>query len=377
VHLEIDMREAIAAGRFDPARDRLGLRGATPPLAWSRSLPLHEPGAPASADGIYRGWVAFPRAPRGGQPLAWKLKIDSGGGPGNEGWEPGANHSLVLDAAEVTVQRAFGAPAAPPPLRRSGQIVRHAAFASRHVAPREVQVWLPPGYDAASAQDQRYPVLYLHDGQNVFDAAAAGAEWGADEAATALVAGGEVAPMIIVAVASGSDRVAEYTPWAGGQASRSGGGGAPAYARFLVEELKPFIDNRYRTKADAANTTVGGSSLGGLVTMWLLLQHGETFGAGLVVSPSVWWADRAIVGAVAARPPRGGQRPRVWLDVGALEGEAIVDGARALRDALRSHGWGAASLAYVEDAEGSHDEASWAERLPRMLRFLYAVNPAR
>jgi predicted alpha/beta superfamily hydrolase len=273
---------------------------------------------------------------------------------------------LLREGAQA-LARAFGS-GVDIPVQRSGEIETLPAIHSAFVSAREVQVWLPPGY--REAPQRRYPVLYLHDGQNVFDARAAGAEWQVDEHAQRGVLQGALQPMIIVAVASNGDRMTDYAPVAqprpeGGKV----GGGAEAYARYLIGELKPAIDHRYRTQPGREHTAVGGSSMGGLVSMWLLLAHGDSFGAALVVSPSVWWAGRDILGRVAAAPAAT-PAPRIWLDVGGREDPGMVDGARRLRDALRARGW---APAYLEEPAGGHDEASWAARVPAMLDFLYGT----
>ena len=313
VDFEVDMAGEIAAGRFAPERDQVGLRGGQAPLSWGQPLLMRPLGG-----GRYGLSVSFADPPRGAQPLQHKFRIERAGAGNDQGWEPGRNHTLALDAVAPRVVRRFGAEAAPGPRRISGTVESLGVVASAHVTPRAVQVWLPPGY--AGAPQRRYPVLYLHEGQNVFDAAAAGAEWQVDETAQRLVSAGTVEPMIIVAVDSGPHRTTDYTPTAGViEASGSwlkppvrAGGGAPAYARFLVSELKPLVDARYRTRPEPAATAVGGSSLGGLVSLWLLLHHPQTFGAALVVSPSLWWDDRFAARDLAsvALPARG--RPRVW-----------------------------------------------------------------
>jgi predicted alpha/beta superfamily hydrolase len=306
--------------------------------------------------------------------VAYKFKVERAGRP-DAGWESGRNRALVLVPGAQRLERAFGSdPGAAPPLR-TGRIDRLAPQPSAWVDAREVQVWLPPGY--ADAPETRYPVLYLHDGQNVFDAAAAGAEWQVDETAQRLVGRGEIGPMIIVAVASTAERTQDYTP-VPHLLPGSGpvGGGAARYGRYLVQELKPLIDTRYRTRPERANTALGGSSFGGLVSMWLLLEHPATFGAALVVSPSVWWGDAAILDQVARQHIAAGEGPpRIWLDMGTGEGDAALHGARRLRDALRQRGW---PVAYLEQAGAGHDEAAWAARVEPMLRFLYGVGaPAR
>lgn len=375
---DIDLKAEIAAGRFTPGRDRLGLRGGAAPLSWDR--PLLASVAPAA--GRYALTLTLPDDAAGGQPLAYKFRIERGDGQDtSEGWEPGRNHAVLLQGGEVRITRAFGSPAGEVPLSRTGAIERLGTIASAHVQAREVQVWLPPGY--AADADQRYPVLYLHDGQNVFDAQAAGAEWQVDEAAQRGVASGRLRPFIVVAVASTGTRTLDYTPTAmtlsaerlGKPAPERQGGGVAAYARFLVEELKPAIDARYRTHPGVADTAVGGSSFGGLASLWLALHRPETFGAALVVSPSVWWDDRWVLRdaatATAATPPA--PRPRLWVDMGALEGAQAVDLARELATLLKRRGWETGHLRFMEDARGQHDEASWARRVPAMLDFLYGT----
>ncbi|HZF78735.1 MAG TPA: alpha/beta hydrolase-fold protein, partial [Rubrivivax sp.] len=291
VDFVIDMRGEIAAGRFDAARHRVGVRGAAAPLSWERSV-LATPG-----DELGLFHLRLPFQPLPTQAVAYKFKVEAvqvpgAGGWGAEsaarqgGWESGPNRSVgpLREGQLLRVSRAFGSqPDAPPPLR-VGRIDRMAAQPSRFVSPREVQVWLPPAY--AEQPDKRWPVLYLHDGQNVFDAVAAGAEWQVDEVAQRLALAGTIEPPLIVAVASNDDRVGDYTPWSREHEGQLQGGRAAAYGRYLVEELKPMIDERYRTRRGRMHTAVGGSSLGGLVSMWLLLEHPSTFGAGLVVSPS-------------------------------------------------------------------------------------------
>ncbi|MEO8103944.1 MAG: alpha/beta hydrolase-fold protein [Betaproteobacteria bacterium] len=372
VHFEIDMRAETAAGRFDAARDQVGVRGAALPLSWSQTQ-LAKPGG----EGRYTVTVAFDRPEVVGQPLQYKFKIERPGAGANEGWEDGRNHIALLRAPEQAEARAFNSPAEAVPLERTGHIERIASLPSKFVESREIQVWLPPGYERD--RKRRYPVLYLHDGQNVFDAAAAGAEWQFDETAQRLVRAGAVEPFIIVAVSATPARMDEYTPSSTFlPAARSGlpddrrvGGAAPRYAAYLTRELKPAIDRRYRTRAGAAHTAIGGSSLGGLITMWLLLHHADVFGAGLVVSPSVWWDEQFIVRDAATAPLGRQARPRVWLDTGMQEGAEAPTLTRQLRDTLMRRGWNARTLAYLEQPDGTHDEASWALRVEGMLRFLY------
>ncbi len=230
---------------------------------------------------------------------------------------------------------------------------------------RSVIVYLPPGYETNPTR--RYPVLYMHDGQNIFDAATSFVgEWHVDEIAEDLISTGEIEPLIVVGVYNTADRIAEYTPVAD---QPHGGGNADNYGRFLVEELKPFIDGTYRTLPDRANTGVAGSSLGGLVSMYFALTHSETFSRIGVVSPSVWWGNGYIVQRVTAQPKVAS---RIWLDMGTGEGAEAISGARALRDALVQQGWVLGQdLDYMEAAGAMHNEAAWAERVDEILRFLF------
>lgn len=255
----------------------------------------------------------------------------------------------------------------------TGNVKKHAqvgAGAATAVPARDLVVWLPPGYDTETAK--RYPVLYMHDGQNTMDECTGflNREWNADETAQQLVLAGQVAPLIIVGVYNTGDRIPEYTPVP--DPGYPSGGKADAYGRYLVETVKPFIDATYRTKADAANTGVAGSSLGGLVSMYFGLTLPATFTRIGVVSPSVWWANRDIVARVNALAAK--TSVRIWEDIGTAEGSGgeTVDDARALRDALVAKGWAlGADLKYTEVPGAGHNEAAWSARFGDVLKYLY------
>jgi predicted alpha/beta superfamily hydrolase len=245
---------------------------------------------------------------------------------------------------------------------RPGRIEHLADFS------RPVTVYLPPGY--GEREDRRYPVLYMQDGQNLFDADRAyipGQHWRLQEAADSAFGARTASPMIIVGVDhAGAARIDEYTPTR--DPRHRGGGRASDYARLLLDELKPRIDARFRTIPGEAGA--GGSSLGGLVSLYLALKHPDVFSRAAVMSPSVWWNGRAILRDVETFD---GPRPRIWLDVGAREGNDTVDAARALRDALKARGWNEDTLRYYEDRRGDHSERAWARRAPQMLEFLFPV----
>jgi len=252
----------------------------------------------------------------------------------------------------------------------TGDFRTHERFRSRFLRhERTILVYLPPGYKARAAR--RYPVLYLQDGQNVFDKATSiGEEWRVDDTAQALIENGEIEPIIIVGVYNtGEHRIDEYAPT---KVPDKGGGGADLYGRMLVEELKPLIDRKYKTLPSAASTGIGGSSLGGLLTMHLGLKYPTAFNRLAVLSPSVWWDNRMIVGEVQALKSK--LPLTIWLDAGTGEGPEVLADARALRDALVAKGWVADhDLKYVEAEGAQHNEQSWAARVGEVLKFLFPV----
>jgi len=259
-----------------------------------------------------------------------------------------------------------------PPLAEPARLEKHSGFASRFLPnERDITVWLPPGYDAEP--ERAYPLLILHDGQNLFDSETAfvrGRTWRVAEHAEAAIAAGEVEPLIIAGVANaGPHRLAEYTPsrdW------RLGGGDAARYADLLTRELLPFLHARYRLRSGPEHTGVGGSSLGGLVSLWLGLCHPDIFGRLAVLSPSVWWNHRWILNCLNDAAARMDGRPRLWLDVGDAEGRRTLADAELLDARLRHHGWRPGhDLHFERVAGGTHDEAAWSHRVRPMLRFLF------
>jgi len=242
---------------------------------------------------------------------------------------------------------------------------------------RNLIVYLPPGYSASP--DRHYPVLYMHDGQNLFDPQTSfipGRTWQVRETADSAIEAGLVEPLIIVGIYNTGDRrIAEYTPtrdW------KMGGGEAPAYGRLLVEELLPFIAKRYRTLSGPDHIGLGGSSLGGLVSLFLGLEYSRIFGRLAVLSPSVWWNHRSILNYL--RTVNTSAHPRIWLDVGDAEGARTLDDANRLHNQLLKEGWhddtseAEPTLHYEVAHGGTHDESAWAQRVEPMLRFLF---PAR
>jgi predicted alpha/beta superfamily hydrolase len=246
---------------------------------------------------------------------------------------------------------------------------------------RQVLVYLPPGYDDS---EDRYPVLYMLDGQNVFDAGTSfiGVEWGLDEIAEAGILAGKQHPCIIVAVYNSANRINEYTPYAD---PKHGGGEADKFLAFLVETLKPQIDTRFRTKPGREHTALAGSSLGGLLSLYAATTQHETFTRFGVIAPSLQWADYKMVSAL--REAKLPEDLHFWIEVGVgssvlgkmkdtLMGEKprlnpYHSACREVSEILREKGFtDPGQLHYREDPSWFHDEKSWSKRSESMLHDL-------
>lgn len=265
-------------------------------------------------------------------------------------------------------------------------IVHFPDFPSDHVIPRQVDVWLPPGYETEA--DGRYPVLYMHDGQNLFDPATSTLQidWGIDEALARLIAAGAVPPTIVVGVWCTARRVREYLPQRpfatpiGQQklqelpADFQGELLADAYLRFLVGELKPFIDAHYRTRPEREATTIMGSSMGGLISLYALCEYPDVYaGAGCV---STHWpvGDGLVVDALAGMLPPPG-RHKFYFDFGTETLDALYEPYQLRADAIM------AAAGYTPGVDwltrkfpgAAHDEAAWRARVDIPLTFLLGM----
>jgi predicted alpha/beta superfamily hydrolase len=243
-------------------------------------------------------------------------------------------------------------------------------------AKRDMTVYLPPQYEADG--QRKFPVLYLQDGQNLFDGLTSyipGHTWRAGTTADELTLAGEIEPVIVVGVANtGLRRMAEYTPT---RDFKLGGGEGRNYGRLLMEEVKPWIDLEYRTLPKGECTGLGGSSLGGLITLYLGLERPDVFGRLAVMSPSLWWDQRSVFRLVEQVDLRKtAPRPRIWLDMGTAEGARHLRDADALYKLLLRRGWKAGvDLKYVKAAGAVHNEDAWALRFGDALRFLFPPKP--
>jgi predicted alpha/beta superfamily hydrolase len=234
---------------------------------------------------------------------------------------------------------------------------------------RDILVYLPPSYNRSQ---RRYPVIYMHDGQNLFDRATSfGEEWEVDQ--TLEAASQEGLEAIVVGIPNlGKERLNEYSPWTD-RKHRQGGRGN-AYLDFIVHTLKPIIDRDFRTRPGRESTGIAGSSMGGLISLYAFFKHPRVFGFAGVMSPALWFAGGAVYPFVTERPFVPG---RIYLDVGTNEGSQEMHDVRRLKDILVQKGYKSGrDLLYVVEMGGQHNERAWARRLRRELHFLLGVPEA-
>lgn len=258
----------------------------------------------------------------------------------------------------------------PKPSSLQSRLHKHERFASRLIDENhDFIVYVPQAFN--DDKSRFFPVLFLHDGQNLFDPETSfikGNYWRVGETADAMIAAGEVEPLVIVGIYNkGKKRIDEYTPV---EDRRLGGGKADAYGQMVVEELRPFVAQHYRTLEGAENCGMGGSSLGGLITLYLGMRSPNVFGKLAVLSPSVWWRDRVILGFIEKLRRNTGQK--IWLDIGTKEGKRALQDVRALKRLLIKKGWRIGKdLDYHEIEGAQHTEYAWAERVAPLLKFLF------
>ena len=262
----------------------------------------------------------------------------------------------------------------PRPRKNDSPLRLHRRFFSRGLRNnRDVVVWLPPGY--GMIRGRRHPVVYFQDGQNIFDPLTAflGNAWHAGDRAVDLIRAHRiVAPVMVGIYNTGFNRMNEYAPtpaeftgWDGEKCKSAGD--AKRYAKFIVQELKPFIDAHYLTRPGPRDTAMVGSSMGGLVSLYLALWHPRVFGHIAALSPSIWWDNRVAFQDFAKL--RKKPDVRLWIDMGTAEPgwEAI----RLFRDTLVGKGWQeGADLAYREVAGAEHSEHAWAARIGDVLEWM-------
>ncbi len=241
---------------------------------------------------------------------------------------------------------------------------------------RYLRVWLPPGYDDPANQARRYPVLYLNDGQNLFESSTSfnGVEWQVDETADRLIRENAIPPLIVVGIDnSGKDRFREYMPHRSLHPVMLRVQGNK-YPNFLIKEVMPFVARNYRVATGPENTGLGGSSLGALIALYAAMVRPGLIGRLLLESPSLWASNRQII-----RESRGiaNWPARIFLATGTAEAgnkdrnQSVVDDVRELAGIMRRANLDESRLKLVIAEGATHHESAWAERFPEALSFLF------
>lgn len=241
---------------------------------------------------------------------------------------------------------------------------------------RFLRIWLPPGYDDRENEGRRYPVLYLNDGQNLFEPATsfAGVEWQVDETADKLIREGAIAPMIVVGIDNaGKARIREYMPHRSLHPMMMRVQGKH-YPDFLIREVMPFVASNYRVAAGQENTGLGGSSLGASIALYTVIARPGAIGRLLLESPSLWASHRQLI-----TDSRGVRiwPERVFLAAGTAEAgsaqksRTVVDDVRELAGILRRAVLSEKRLRLVIEEGAWHNESAWAGRFPEALEFLF------
>ena len=323
---------------YDAGAKGMGVRTDKGPMSWSRSAP-----ATLAPD---KSWT-----------YTWPDSLgDIGMKPvlGDDSVSMGGVYRLAAGSS-VDIYPFFGAP--------FGRLLIVDGFASPQLGnSRKLRIYLPASYDENKAK--RYPVLYMHDAQNLFDAktAAYGVEWGIDETVNRLVATGLMDEIIVVGVDNTPDRIPEYTPCCD---PKYGGGKLDAYQAFLVDTVKPYVDKAFRTLPGKQDTAIMGSSLGGIASVTIAQHRPDVFSKAGGVSSSFWWNKQAMVATLPAKVP-----VKFYLDAG-TSNDGLED-TKLMRDALVKQGYRQdADLFFYTDAGGGHNEKSWAARVEKPLTWFF------
>lgn len=285
------------------------------------------------------------------------------------GRTPGNNHLLVL--SDTTVHHGIShwkdqfEQTAPAFLGQiTGNVDYYSAMKGDSLLPRDVFVWLPPNYN--DDQERRYPVLYMHDAQNLIDPKTSlfGIDWQIDETADSLIRKGIIEPFILVGINNSSDRSLDYSPDHKGH----------YYAAFLIDSLKPFIDAKYRTLPDRENTAVGGSSMGGLISFMLTYHYSDVFSKAACFSPALKIDKYDYVKHVES-DSSGKKDILLYLDNGGLGLEKMLQpGIDEMIRLLIEKGYDSRKDFYwFRDPEAEHNEAAWAERIYKPLILFYGI----
>ncbi len=389
---------SLTASARPAAENRDGQRD-TAPVTFRVTAPeTTPPGDPVFIAGDFQGWnpgdPAYQLADQGG--LIYEIALDLTVGTaiqfkftrgdwskvekGPNGEEiPNRTHAVTAaETLELTVANWADLPANS---TITGDVTTHTV--PGFLNGRRVWVYLPPDYHVHT--ELRYQVLYMFDGQNVFDQATSFAgEWEVDESCETLIPAGSMAPIIVVAVDNGGlGRIDEYTPWY--DPGFGAGGGGEEHLQEFINVLMPWVNANYRTLTGPHNTGLAGSSLGGLMALYAVYAHSDVFGLIGALSPSIWWSGHELLDYASGQPK---PPAKVYMDMGTLEsgptradgGKGVrdsIDDLRAMRDLMIGQGFVLDfDLMVVEDEGGQHNEWYWAQRFPVTLQYLFPPTPA-
>ena len=228
---------------------------------------------------------------------------------------------------------------------------------------RLIRIYLPENYKES---DERYPVLYAHDGQNLFDDSTSySGEWGLDEALNQLATESDF-KLIVVGIDNGGEyRMNELSPWENDDYLPAQG---EEYMSFIVEQVKPYIDQHFRTLSDRENTGIMGSSMGGLISHYAIYRYPTVFSKAIIFSPSYWFSEDVFSLTNTNPVP---QDSRLWLEIGRKEGNA-VDDVEKMHAIILATEHPANNTVFKIDPEGKHHESSWRKQFPAAVTWLFA-----
>jgi predicted alpha/beta superfamily hydrolase len=234
---------------------------------------------------------------------------------------------------------------------------------------RTLRLYLPPSYE--TAPDKRYPVIYMHDAQNLFDEATSsyGQEWGVDETLDAFARTRGFEAIVVGIDHGGDERLHELAPWPN---PKYGPAQGEQYLAFVVDVVKPFIDAHYRTLPDRAHTAIAGSSMGGLESHYALLRHPEVFGKAAIFSPSYWFSDEVYVQTRAHPWPAD---TRVYFYQGGRESEESLPDVERMLPLLATPDHAVRAITLHVEPEHEHNERAWRAEFPRAVAWLFELRP--
>ena len=277
--------------------------------------------------------------------------------------------AFALPPAHAATPASEPAPAARPSTAGPGVHVLAQRFAMPGLGrDRTLRLYLPPSYDTSPTR--RYPVLYMHDGQNLFDDATAYAgEWGVDETLTEFARTRGFEAIVVGIDNGGAERIHELTPWPN---PKYGAAQGEQYMAFVVDTVKPWIDAHYRTRPDRASTAIIGSSLGGLVSHYALLRYPQVFGKAAIFSPSYWYSSEAYAQTKAHPWPAD---TRTYFYIGGREGEESVADVARMLPLLATPDHAVRDVTFHVEPEARHDEHAWRAEFPLAVAWLFEVRP--